>query len=106
MICSPDVHSEDVLRDGDVMPRLAQKVVGFCRRSHRRLLVCDEDDQQITASHTSHTIMSAQAVAKAPFRLGAKEVFLYVYPSRARAFSETWQPTKSTDDHETDPTSL
>jgi hypothetical protein len=49
--------------------------------------------------------MSAQAVAKAPFRVGAKEVFLYVYLSRACAIPEIQQPAKSTNDHGTDPTS-
>jgi hypothetical protein len=38
--------------------------------------------------------MAAQAAMKAPFRLGTKEVHLYVHRSRSRAILETRLATK------------
>jgi hypothetical protein len=47
--------------------------------SGRLLVLCGEHDREITPSQSSHTTnMSAQAAMKAPFRLGMKEVYLYV----------------------------
>lgn len=77
----PDAHVEDVSREGDVVPRLAQKMVGSCRRSAMAdFWYAASTIQEIIASHTSYTTMAAQAAAKAPFRAGTKEVFLYVCP--------------------------
>lgn len=53
--------------------------IGFCRRREQRDFWYGEHDRETTASQTSHTTtMSAQAAIKAPFRLGMKEVYLYV----------------------------
>jgi hypothetical protein len=73
----------DVLRDGDVMDAKASAKGGriLPPQRHGRLLVCGENVWIIvTAGHTSHTNMAAQAAIKAPFRLGTKEVHLYVCP--------------------------
>jgi hypothetical protein len=49
--------------------------------------------------------MAAQAAMKAPFRLGTKEVHLYVCLDAHAQFWKLDMQQKSADDHETDQTS-